>query len=230
MGADHALLDVQGLSRAFVSPAGTVRAVKDVSFTARAGQLVCVHGASGSGKSTLVNLLSGLLVPDAGRILVDSVSIGGTTDAERSRLRLDTIGVVFQDVRLIEEFTVLENVALPLEARRISHGDAFRRAAEALDEVGLSGVHDRFPATLSGGQCQRVGIARALVGGQRLLLADEPTGALDSKTSREMFELFRALCHKGVLVVVCSHDPLCLEFADVAVEMSDGRLRIGVTG
>lgn len=230
MGADHALLDVQGLSRAFVSPAGTVRAVEDVSFTARAGRLVCVHGASGSGKSTLVNLLSGLLVPDAGRILVDSVPIEGATDAERSRLRLDTVGVVFQDVRLIEEFTVLENVALPLEARRVGHGEAFRRAASALDRVGLSGVRDRFPGTLSGGQCQRVGIARALVGGQRLLLADEPTCALDPGTSREVFELFRALCDEGVLVVVCSHDPLSLEFADVVMEMSDGRLRIGVAG
>jgi putative ABC transport system ATP-binding protein len=223
-GDSGALLEVSGLRRAFVSQAETVWAVRDVSLAAHAGQFLCVQGASGSGKSTLIRLIAGLLPADSGRIVVDATEVGPLSEADRAKLRLETVGVVFQDDRLIEEFTVKENVSLPLEVRGMKTAEAFSRASVELARVNLSDVRDRLPGQLSGGQRQRVGIARALVGGRRILLADEPTGALDSKSAREVFELFRELCDDGMLAVVCSHDPLCQEYADVVLEMVDGRL------
>jgi ABC-type lipoprotein export system ATPase subunit len=145
-------------------------------------------------------------------------------DTGRALLRLERVGIVFQEHRLIDEFTAAENVALPLEARGVATTEALERAAQALMRVGLDRLEARRPDQLSGGQRQRVGIAGALVGGRRVLLADEPTGSLDSKTSLEIFALFRALCDDGVLVVLCSHDPRSASFADRHVEMIDGQL------
>ncbi len=219
-------LVVEDVSRSFVSAAETVQAVRGANLTAHQGEFVCVFGASGSGKSTLVNLIAGLDTADAGRILVGQADLGLLGESRRARLRLDTIGVVFQDHNLIEEFTALENVALPLEALGVGRGAALRQAAAQVARVGLGGLGDRTPGRLSGGQRQRVGIARALVGGRRVLLADEPTGALDSRNSRELFELIRVLCDEGSLAVVCSHDQRCQELADTVYEMVDGRLMV----
>lgn len=217
------LLTVAEVGRSFVSDAETVWAVRDANLTAHAGEFVCVFGASGSGKSTLINLIAGLDSPDCGRIVVDSREIGRLDETGRARLRLQTVGVVFQEYNLIEEFTAIENVALPLEARGASSADAFTQAARQLARVGLAGLEDRLPGQLSGGQRQRVGIARALTGDRRILLADEPTGSLDSKATLDLFKLVRGLCDGGTLAVVCSHDPRCQEFADVVYEMDDGR-------
>ncbi|MBB5958621.1 putative ABC transport system ATP-binding protein [Saccharothrix tamanrassetensis] len=216
-------LVVEGVSRSFVSAAETVRAVRDADLTAHQGEFVCVFGASGSGKSTLINLIAGLDTADAGRILVGQADLGLLGESRRARLRLETIGVVFQDHNLIEEFTALENVALPLEALGVGRRAALRQASAQLARVGLGGLGDRVPSRMSGGQRQRVGIARALVGERRVLLADEPTGALDSRSSRELFELIRVLCDQGSLAVVCSHDERCQELADTVYEMVDGR-------
>ncbi|ACZ39887.1 MULTISPECIES: ABC transporter ATP-binding protein [Sphaerobacter] len=220
-----ALLDVSGLHRAFVTPAETVCAVRDVTFSAYAGEFVCIYGASGSGKSTLLNLIAGLDVADSGTIHVNGVDVGALDEGGRARLRLETIGVVFQDHLLIDEFTAWENVALPLEVRGFTGAEARASALAELERVGLAGLEDRLPSQLSGGQRQRVGIARALVGQRRVLLADEPTGSLDSANSRALFALIRKLCDQGTLAVVCSHDPMCQEFADTVYEMVDGRLR-----
>jgi putative ABC transport system ATP-binding protein len=195
-----------------------------VDFTARAGEFVCVYGASGSGKSTLLNLLAGLDLADSGEIRVGGVDVSTADEAQRASLRLRTVGVVFQEHNLIEEFTAAENVALPLEAAGLSVAEARGQALDQLSRVGLAGLEDRFPWQMSGGQRQRVGVARALTGQRSVLLADEPTGALDSAATKELFELFRKLCDDGVLAVICSHDPRCRDFADTVYEVVDGRL------
>lgn len=195
-----------------------------MDFVANPGEFVCVFGASGSGKSTLLNLLAGLDLPDSGEIQVGGYDVGRLDESGRARLRLRTVGVVFQDHNLLEEFTAVENVALPLEAAGMSPAAAETAARQQLARVGLDGLESRFPHQLSGGQRQRVGIARALTGDRAVLLADEPTGALDSGASTDLFALIRKLCDDGLLAVVCSHDPLCRSFADTVYEMRDGRL------
>ncbi|MFD3974841.1 ABC transporter ATP-binding protein [Streptomyces cyaneofuscatus] len=218
------LIQTRDLCKAYRSAVETVWAAQEVNFAADAGEFVCVYGASGSGKSTLLNLLAGLDVADTGDIQVAGVNVSAADEAQRSRLRLDAVGVVFQHHQLVEEFTAAENVALPLEARGETSSAARVEAFAQLARVGLAGLEDRLPGQLSGGQRQRVGIARALAGDRAVLLADEPTGALDSAATREMFTLLRKLCDEGVLAVVCSHDPRCREFADSVYEVVDGRL------
>jgi putative ABC transport system ATP-binding protein len=218
------LLSVEGAGRRYVTGAETVWAVREASFEAHAGEFVAVFGASGSGKSTLVNLLAGLDVPDDGTVWIGQADVGALDEDARARLRLGTVGVVFQDHNLVEEFSAAENVALPLEVRGWTYRDALREAEVHLDRVGLAGLGGRLPSQLSGGQRQRVGIARALVGDRRVLLADEPTGALDSANSRALFELIRALCDDGTLAVVCSHDLMVRRFADTVYEMVDGQV------
>lgn len=212
--------------RRYESAVETVWAVRDVSFAAVAGQFVCIQGASGSGKSTLLNLMAGLDVADSGDIQVGNTLVSRLDEEGRAQLRLNQVGVVFQDGNLISEFTAAENVALPLQASGVGRSEALALAAQKLDEVGLAGLGHRFPAQLSGGQQQRVGVARALVGGRRILLADEPTGALDSNNSTDLYKLLRTLCDGGALAIVCSHDPECLNYADVVYHMRDGSLSV----
>ncbi|WP_405058473.1 ABC transporter ATP-binding protein [Kribbella sp. NBC_01505] len=218
-------VELDEVSRSFRTPAEVVWAVRGLNLRASAGEFVCIYGPSGSGKSTLVRLITGLDRPDSGEITVAGRSLVGLDEAGRGELRLTTIGVAFQNDALLEEFSAAENVALPLEARGMATDDALAEAGELLDRVGLERLADRRPAQLSGGQRQRVGIARALAGDREILVADEPTGALDRKASTDIFQLMRNLCDQGALVIVCSHDPLCLEYATTAYEMNDGRLR-----
>lgn len=217
-------LTVAGVNKSFATDAETVWAVRNVFLTAHAGEFVCIFGASGSGKSTLVNLMAGLDLPDSGTIVVGAEDMVRLDESGRARMRLERVGVVFQEDNLVEEFTAVENVALPLEVRGVHTVDARAQAVALLDRIGLAGLGHRYPRQLSGGQRQRVGIARGLVGGRRVLLADEPTGALDSVASQELFELVRALCGQGTAAVVCSHDPMCRDFADTVYEMVDGML------
>jgi ABC-type lipoprotein export system ATPase subunit len=221
---DAALVQTQAVCKAYRSEVETVWAARDVDFVARSGEFVCIYGASGSGKSTLLNLLAGLDLADSGEIQVGGVELGGAGHKHRADLRLRTVGVVFQDHNLIQEFTAAENVALPLEAIGLSAAEARSEAVKQLARVGLAGLEDRFPWQMSGGQRQRVGVARALTGQRKVLLADEPTGALDSAATRELFSLIRELCDEGVLAVVCSHDPRCRDYADSVYEVIDGRL------
>lgn len=213
-----------GLSLRFTNAVETVTAVDDVSLNVHSGEFVCIHGASGSGKSTLLQLLTGIRVPDSGSVLVGDTLLSVASEAERARVRLEAVGVVFQMSNLIEEFTVLENVILPLEARGCAAGASRDEGYRALDLVDMAELGHRRPRELSGGQQQRVGIARALVGGRRVLVADEPTGALDSANSELVFELFAKLAARGYGVLVASHDPRSREMATTAYAMTDGRI------
>ena len=213
---------VEGLSRCYESSSEVVWAVRDANFSVASGSFMCIFGASGSGKSTLSNLIAGLDVPSGGTVTIGRNEVSALNEDGRARLRLEHVGVIFQDNNLIEEFTAVENVMLPLEVRGRSAKEAKKDATAHLAAVGLAGLDNRFPAQLSGGQRQRVGIARALSGGRELLVADEPTGALDSINSRLLFALFRELCDGGTTVIVATHERMSQEFADVVFEMQDG--------
>jgi putative ABC transport system ATP-binding protein len=207
-----------------VSPAETVRAVDGVDFEAGSGEFVCLFGHSGSGKTTLLRLIAGLDLPTSGEVVVAGLDLRTIPAEDRIALRREQVGVIHQSHMLIEEFTAAENVALPLEARGIRTEPALLEAEALLISVGLDGYGARYPAELSGGQQQRVGIARALTGGRPILLADEPTGSLDSRNAGAIFALLGALARHGTLVIVASHDPACKQFATRAVEMQDGKI------
>jgi ABC-type lipoprotein export system ATPase subunit len=218
------VVQTAGLGRRFLARHDDVWAVRDVSLRVPAGSFVCLIGASGSGKSTLLGLLGGLDTPTCGTVTVLGRDIGALDEDGRSDLRLASIGIVFQDNNLLDELTAVENVALPLEAAGVKPKEAESVAALALGRVGLSGLEHRLPADLSGGQCQRVGIARAVVGERQLLLADEPTGALDSENTRALFEQIHTMCQQGLTAIVATHDLTALRYADVAYELVDGQL------
>ncbi|RKQ37228.1 ABC transporter ATP-binding protein [Kocuria tytonis] len=202
----------------------TVHAVNELDVSFAEGEFVGLLGASGSGKTTFVNVLAGLENATAGAVTVAGHDLRALGAAERARLRREDIGVVFQDNNLVQEFTARENVALPLIMGGVRRRDAHAEADDMLDVLGLEGLGGRAPRQLSGGQQQRVGIARALVGGRRVLLADEPTGALDTQNSRAIFGLFAELASTGVTVVVATHDSLIEEYADRILVLRDGRL------
>ncbi|TDL45295.1 ABC transporter ATP-binding protein [Microbacterium oleivorans] len=218
------MITVRGARVSFRSGDDTVDALAGVDFDASPGELVLVSGPSGSGKSTLLNVIAGLQKVESGSVQVGGADLNGLSDDDLARLRLEKVGVVFQENNLIAEFTVDENVQLPLRARRIGAQEAATLADAMLKEVGIGELGRRFPRQLSGGQRQRVGIARALVGDRSILVADEPTGALDSANSDSVFQLLRRLSDQGVCVVVASHDETAEGYADRTVQIRDGAI------
>jgi putative ABC transport system ATP-binding protein len=202
-----------------------VRAVNGISLRIAAGEFVAIMGPSGCGKSTLLHLAGALEDPSAGRVLVDGQDLATLGARDRSELRRRDVGYVFQRLNLIAALTAVENVMLPLELDGVSTGAARRAAIEALQRVGLDHHLDRYPDDFSGGQQQRIAIARAVVGQRRLLLADEPTGALDTANSDQVVELLRSLCDDhGTSVVMVTHEPRFASWADRVVFLRDGRL------
>ncbi len=202
-----------------------VRALDGVDLTIPTGELVAVMGPSGCGKSTLLHLAGGLEHPTAGAVAVNGRDLSALDAAGRAALRRDEVGFVFQRLNLIASLTAVENVALPLELGGMSAKEARPLAVEALASVGLSQQLDRFPDHFSGGQQQRIAIARAVVGGRGLLLADEPTGSLDSRTADEMVELLASLPSRfGATVVLVTHEPRFASWADRVVFMRDGQV------
>lgn len=202
---------------------GRIRALEDVSLTLRPGELVALTGPSGSGKSTLLNLIGALDRPDAGSIAVDGRRL--SRDGDAADYRADTVGFVFQFHNLIPVLSALENVQVPMLGRGPRRADRVERAEELLREVGLAGRARAFPPTLSGGERQRVAIARALANDPRLLLADEPTGALDSETGAQIVALLRRLREsRGMTILLVTNDGTVAEQADRTVELRDGRL------
>lgn len=217
-------IQLKDVSRTFQSDVEQVVAVDDVTLSALPGAFVCLFGHSGSGKTTLLNLIAGLDTPTAGSIVVDGRPVHEMSDNERVTLRRESVGMVHQTDFLIEEFSAAENVALPMEANGVSTAEALDASTKLLGLVGLGGLDARFPRQLSGGQRQRVGIARALSGNRTILLADEPTGSLDTKNALATFELLRSLTRSGVLVIIASHDPRCRDYATRWIEMLDGAI------
>jgi putative ABC transport system ATP-binding protein len=199
-----------------------VHAVRALTLHVHPGELVAVMGPSGSGKSTLLNLAGGLDRATAGQVLVDGTELGELSAKQLARLRRHRVGYVFQDFNLVPSLTAAENVALPLELDGVRARAARESAVAALDEVGLSDLADRLPQDMSGGQQQRVAIARAVVGDRRLILADEPTGALDSETGEQVMRLLRERCSQGVAALLVTHDAGHASWADRVVFLRDG--------
>ena len=214
-------LSARGVSKNF----GEVHALREVSIDIPAGQSVAVMGPSGSGKSTLLHCLAGILMPDAGDVSLGDEPVSLSSDSARSRLRLERMGFVFQDGQLLPELPALENVALPLLLLGRPRAEAFGRAADWLDRLGLGGLERRRPGQLSGGQAHRVAIARAMVGSPAVVLADEPTGALDQATGAEVMRVLTATAKSaGASLVVVTHDPTVARWCERHVEIVDGRV------
>ena len=196
-----------------------------MSLNILAGEMVMLVGPSGSGKTTLLSIMGCILRPTSGRVLVQGREVGGLSEAELSRVRLQNIGFIFQGFNLFPALNARENVELALDLQDIRGGAARRRAFELLQQVGLGGQQHNFPADLSMGQKQRVAVARALAGDPEIILADEPTASLDAHSGREVMELLRDLAtHRNRAVVVVTHDNRVLEFADRIVHLQDGTL------
>ncbi len=205
---------------------GATQALVDVSFTLGQGRSIALMGPSGCGKSSLLHCLAGVLRPDTGEVLLDGAPFSARRDAERSRTRLAEMGVVFQFGDLVPELTLIENVMLPLQLLGQRRAQARDRAGDLLAEMGLSEVAGRRAGTVSGGQAQRAAVARALVHEPRFVLADEPTGSLDTATAEQVLDAMLALCSRaGAGLLVVTHDNLVAAHLDELVTMRDGRVR-----
>lgn len=217
-----AVLQLDTVTRTHGEGETAVQALRGVSFAAHAGELVAIMGPSGSGKSTLLTLAGGLDTPTSGVVSVEGTDLASLGLKGRARMRRTSIGYVFQDFNLIPALTAAENVALPRELDGESSRAAKKLARQALEEVGIGELADRFPDNMSGGQQQRVAIARAVVGERRLILADEPTGALDTETGEEILRLLRSRCDAGAAGVLVTHEARHAAWADRVVFLRDG--------
>jgi putative ABC transport system ATP-binding protein len=218
-------VDVIDVTKQYRSNANAIPALRSLSFRIRRGEFVSMMGPSGSGKTTLLNLIAGLDTPDSGRVVLQGQDLGTLADHELADLRLRTIGFVFQAFNLIPTLTVEDNLRWPLEFHGYGRGEVRRRIADALARVGIEGSNDRYPGELSGGEQQRVAVARAIAPGPSLLLADEPTGNLDSHTGQRILDLLRSLNQsEGVTVFMVTHNVLAATYGDRTVELTDGRI------
>jgi putative ABC transport system ATP-binding protein len=221
-GTAASVLELRGVSKSYGQEPAAVRALAGVDLSVRAGEMVAVMGPSGSGKSTLLTIAGSLEDPDSGEVLVCGMALTGMPRGRRARLRRRVIGYVFQDFNLLPGLTAAENAALPLDGVPVPKARAAGLAA--LAALGVADRAGRFPDQLSGGERQRVAIARAVVGDRRLLLADEPSGALDSVNAGEVMRLLHEACQRGVAAVVVTHDAQLAAWADRIVLLRDGRM------
>ncbi|MGW3039071.1 ABC transporter ATP-binding protein [Kitasatospora sp. NPDC001159] len=218
------VLHLENVTRVHGQGAAEVQALRGVDLKVHPGEFVAVMGPSGSGKSTLLTLAGGLDTPSTGQVLVEGVALGGLTRKQLARVRRRSVGYVFQDYNLIPALTAAENISLPRELDGLSARAARREALAALEELGIPELADRFPDDMSGGQQQRVAIARALIGDRRLVLADEPTGALDSTTGEAVLAVLRARCDAGAAAMMVTHEARHAAWADRVVFLRDGRM------
>ena len=217
-------LELRRVSKTYESGSTNVYALQNVDLVVSPGELVAIMGPSGSGKSTLLTISGTLEEPSEGEVLIAGVDVSGMSPNNRARLRRRSVGYVFQDFNLLPGLTAVENVSLPLELDGIRAKAAHAEGLAALEKLGVAERADRFPDELSGGERQRVAIARAVVGERKILLADEPTGSLDSVNGESVMRLLRTACHHGVAGVIVTHDAQLASWADRVVFLRDGRM------
>jgi putative ABC transport system ATP-binding protein len=222
MTNDTAVVRLSSVSRTYRNGAVAVTAVHDVSFDVHQGERLAIMGPSGSGKSTLMNMIGLLDRPSKGAILLEGTDVSSLSDDKKSRLRAQKIGFIFQAYNLLARYTAIENVALPQIYSGVGRRERLRRSEQALDMVGMLHRARHFPSQLSGGEQQRVAIARALVGSPTIMLADEPTGALDSQTGAEILSLFSELNRAGQTLVVITHDAGIAAQCKRTIRLQDG--------
>uniref|UniRef100_B8DK58 ABC transporter related n=1 Tax=Nitratidesulfovibrio vulgaris (strain DSM 19637 / Miyazaki F) TaxID=883 RepID=B8DK58_NITV9 len=221
------LLEVRDVSMVFGSGENAQYALRDVDLAVHDGEVLMLRGPSGSGKTTLLSIMGGILSPTSGEVFVDGHAMTKRSTAETSALRLQYFGFIFQDYNLFPTLSCSQNIQVALDLRGIGRGDARRIAAQTLQEVGLGNKQDEMPAKLSGGQKQRLAVARALAGSPKVMLADEPTAALDSANGLMIMALLRDLAHaRGRAVVVVTHDDRIMPYADRVVHIEDGRIKV----
>ena len=217
------LLDLRHVSLVYPFPGAPVQVLDDVHLHAEAGEIIAITGPSGSGKSSLIAVIAGLEQATSGTVVVAGADLAGSSEAERTRLRRERLGIVFQAFHLVPAMDAVENAALPLTLA--GERDARRRATEMLEAVGLGHRLDHRPSTLSGGEQQRVAIARAFVARPRLILADEPTGNLDQRTGKKIIDIMFVMAREmGAALLLVTHDPALTERCDRAIALADGRL------
>jgi putative ABC transport system ATP-binding protein len=219
------LIQLRGIKKIFYTEEVETHALSDVHLQIRKGEYVSIAGPSGGGKTTLLSILGLLDAPSDGEYLLDGEPVATLSASERARVRNRQIGFVFQAFNLIGDLTVHENVELPLTYRGMSAAERKRRVTEALEEVGMSNRAKHYPPQLSGGQQQRVAVARAVAGDPAILLADEPTGNLDSSNGEAVMDLLQELHQNGATICMVTHDPRYAAYADRSVELLDGRVR-----
>jgi putative ABC transport system ATP-binding protein len=218
------LIQLAGVRKIFFTDEVETHALADIHLEIREGEYVAINGPSGCGKTTLLSILGLLDTPSDGSYLLEDKPVANLTPAERARIRNRRIGFVFQAFNLIGDLTVAENVELPLTYRGMAGGERTKRVQQALEKVGMSHRAKHYPVQLSGGQQQRVAVARAVVGDPAILLADEPTGNLDSTNGEAVMELLRALHRAGATVCMVTHDPRYAKHADRSIHLFDGRV------
>lgn len=218
------IIEIKNMKKSYELGDEIVHALQDVSLQIYEGDFLSIIGPSGSGKSTFMNMLGCLDIPDSGEYLLDGKNVATMKDIELAMIRNVKIGFIFQHFNLLNKLTALENVELPLVYRGLGAKERREKAAACLDLVGLNGRYQHLPTQLSGGQQQRVAIARALAGNPSVLLADEPTGALDSKTSKEVLQLLKELNEKGHVIILITHDLEVAKQAKRVIRIHDGKV------
>jgi putative ABC transport system ATP-binding protein len=218
------VIELENVAKVYQTGDVALRALDGVSLRVRTGEMIAIMGSSGSGKSTLMNIIGCLDRPTEGTYVLAGRQVSGMSRGELARIRNHVLGFVFQQFNLLSRTTALENVELPLEYGGVSGRERRRKASDALARVGLANRVHHHPNQLSGGQQQRVAIARAIVNDPKVILADEPTGALDSRTSVDVMAIFQGLWRSGITVVLVTHEPDVAEYASRVVQMKDGRI------
>ena len=221
-----ALLEVKNLKKVYTTRFGTnqVKALSDVNFSVEKGEYVAIMGESGSGKTTLLNILASLDKPTNGEILLNGKNTVQIKDKELSAFRRDNLGFVFQDFNLLDTFTIRDNIFLPLVLSGKKYNEMEERVKPLSKRLGIEQLLDKYPYEVSGGQKQRAAVARALITNPQIILADEPTGALDQKTGREVLELLKEINKSGKTVIIVTHDEGIAKMTDRIITISDGRI------